>query len=564
MGSANLFSQLDLGKRSLTAQQSGMNVAGHNIANVNNDNFSRQRVDLDPQHPRKSRFGSGVDAVGVERMTDHFLTKKLVGEQSKAGSLEMREDVLRRLEDLFNDSEGLGLRNGLNDFWDSWGQLANQPEAKPYRQQVLDASKNLASRFHGVARDLRNIREEVNGRIVHTVERINQLSSQLARQNALVQQVERGGGQANDVRDEREGTLRELSKLVKLDWAEDEDHLINVNIDSGWPLVLGRRGNQLEASFDHDEPGMYAVKGLDPKGISRNLTGNLRGGELDELLHLRDATVVGVINKVDQLASELAFKVNRLHATGTGINSSTGRVRSSFALKADALVQPIPFLKDGIFRIHMVDDDNTFLETYEIGIDAGKDTLKEVVDRINSTVGNLNLFEATLNSDGSVTLDSKSPHNFILGEDETDFAAVMGFNSFFENLKGAEDFRLNEKMVEDPNRISTGKSLLPGDNSVALSINEIQFTPSMEGNSVTFDEFYNAMVAEIGLKLNRSTTDKQGQKIVLDQFKKLRDEVSSVNMDEEVADMVQYQRGFDAAAKFLTTVDEMTRTVISM
>ncbi len=140
----------------------------------------------------------------------------------------------------------------------------------------------------------------------------------------------------------------------------------------------------------------------------------------------------------------------------------------------------------------------------------------------------------------------------------------MGFNNFFEKLQGDRDFRINRRLVEQPNRISTGRGLLPGENSVALAINQLQFEPTMRGESITFDEFYNGMLAELGLMINRAQEELRNQRLILDQFQKLRNEISSVNMDEEVADMVQFQRGFEAAAKFITSVDDMTRTVIEM
>ncbi|MCH9045477.1 MAG: hypothetical protein IIA40_05170, partial [SAR324 cluster bacterium] len=89
MTTGSLFTQLDMGKRTLMAQQSGMSTAGHNIANIDNENFSRQRVDLDPQHPFRSRFGAGVDIHQVERITDRFLTKRLIAEQSRGGNAEI-------------------------------------------------------------------------------------------------------------------------------------------------------------------------------------------------------------------------------------------------------------------------------------------------------------------------------------------------------------------------------------------------------------------------------------------------------------------------------------------
>jgi flagellar hook-associated protein 1 FlgK len=429
---------------------------------------------------------------------------------------------------------------------------------------VLSAANALAIRFQGLHAEMQALRKEMNGRIALQVAKVNQLAEQLVAQNALIQQTERGTGETNDLRDEREGTLKELAKLIQFEWVEDENHLVNVSIGNGWPLVVGRRANLLEASHNNEEVGLFSLRGIDSKGISADLTDAVKGGELKELVNLRDETVVGFVEKVDQLASELAFKVNRLHATGTGLKATFDRMRSSFALRDDALNRPLPFLKDGQFRVKILDDEQNFLNTYEVEVFAGKDTLADVVTRINQVVGDPTIFEATLNDDGSVTLASKNPTRFVLGEDDTNFAVVMGFNSFFENLEGAKDFRVNERLLENPNHITTGRDLLPGDNSVALAIHGLQFEPNMQGDSITFDEFYNGILAEVGLRVNRNTTEKQNQRLVIDQFQKLRDEVSSVNMDEEVADMLQFQRGFDASAKFVSSVDDMTRTIINM
>lgn len=564
MTTGSLFTQLDMGKRTLMAQQSGMSTVGHNIANIDNENFSRQRVDLDPQHPFRSRFGAGVDIHQVERITDRFLTKRLIAEQSRGGNAEIRENGLRRLEALFAEVEGFGLRNALNEFWAAWGRLATQPEAEIFRQDLIASGQRLATRINGLDRDFRQMRKELNGRIAERVERANQLAGQLAGLNKRIQQTDRGRGEANDLRDEREGALKELSKLIKIDWFESEDKMVKVSIGNGFPLVTGRRANSVEASFDNEEIGFFSLRGIDPKGISRDLTPHIQAGELKEFVVLRDKIVVGLIERLDELASELAFRINRLHNSGTGLNATYDRLTSSFALKPDAIAQPLPFLKDGLLSIHLVGQNNAYLETYQVELRAGEDTVQDVVNRINATVANPDLLRAAVNSDGSVTIEAQGAFDFVLGEDETDFTAIMGFNNFFENLQGARDFRINRRLVEQPNRISTGRGLLPGENSVALAINQLQFEPTMTGESITFDEFYNGMLAELGLMINRAQEELRNQRLILDQFQKLRNEISSVNMDEEVADMVQFQRGFEAAAKFITSVDEMTRTVIDM
>jgi len=351
---------------------------------------------------------------------------------------------------------------------------------------------------------------------------------------------------------------------VQIDWTENDQKLINVTMGGGFPLVHGRDAYTLEASLRGNDDAFYTVRGIDPKGISRDLTHELRSGEIAELITARDDTVPSYSKRLDSLASELALRVNRLHSTGTGLNSAFKELHSSFALKPDARDKPLPLLRNGLFRIQLAGPDEEILETYEIKVNAGKDTLRDIVDRVNEAVGDPKILKAKIDSDGSMSIETNGANHFILGQDDSDFAVLMGFNNFFETLQGASDFKVNPRLIEKPTQISTGKGLLPGDNSVALAIQNLQYAPTMDGEAITFDEFYNGMSADLGLAINRAQSDKKNQDLILDQFQKLRDEVSSVNMDEEVADMVQYQRGFDAAAKFVATVDDMTKTVIQM
>ena len=562
--STSLFSQLDMGKRSLMAQQAGMSTTGHNIANVGNADYSRQKVELAAQHPVRSRFGSGVDLQGVDRVADHFLTQRVISEQSRGGQLDVRDTTLKRLENLLNDEQGFGLRAALNQFWSAWSALANSPESQLQRTDLANASNALGRRINGLYNDMESMRQELNGRVAERVDRVNALARQIALLNSKIQQTDHGAGEANDLRDQREAALKDLAKLVQIDWYEDDKKVVNVSIGQGFPLVQAREVHPLEASHKSEESRMFSVRGLDSKGISRDLTRDLKSGELAELVALRDDTIPRYTQRLDELASELAYKVNRLHATGTGLNSAVTELRSSFALKPDARAMPLPFLRDGKFRVQLVDPANKILETYEVPVHAGRDTLRDIVARINETVGDRKLVQARINQDGSVSLVAQGANRLILGDDDSELSVLLGFNNFFETLEGAKDIHVSERLLKNPDLISTGKGLLPGDNQVALAIQGLQSKPSMEGDSITFDEFYNGMMADLGLMIDRSQNDKKNQDVILNQFQKLRDEVSSVNMDEEVADMVQYQRGFEAAAKFLSTVDDMTKTVINM
>jgi flagellar hook-associated protein 1 FlgK len=116
----------------------------------------------------------------------------------------------------------------------------------------------------------------------------------------------------------------------------------------------------------------------------------------------------------------------------------------------------------------------------------------------------------------------------------------------------------------DPNTISTGRDLYPGDNRVALDIAKLQTDPHMRNDTMTFDEFYNTILADLGLRIQRNQTEKAQQDSLVNQFSQIRSSISGVNMDEELAKMMQYQKAYEASARFVGTVDQMMETLVRM
>ena len=211
-----------------------------------------------------------------------------------------------------------------------------------------------------------------------------------------------------------------------------------------------------------------------------------------------------------------------------------------------------------------IDNYNEILETYEIEVEAGKDTLPDIINRLNQTIADPTLLNASIEGDGSMMLQSGPNYKFIFGEDKSSITQVMGLNSFFDTLKGAEDIKLSDQIYENSNNISTGKDLIPGDNRVALEITKLQNKPTMKNESMTYDEYYNGVLTRMGLKIQRNETEQAHQDSMVKQFKEIRSSISSVNMDEELTDMMQYQKAYQASARFINTVDRMMETVINM
>ena len=561
---SSLNSSLNMGQRALSINQRAMQTVGHNIANQETEGFSRQQVRSGTSAPDPTGLGGGADAQPTSRVYDKFVQRKILQENPRSEMFKSRGEFLQKIEIIFSETEGNGLHKALNEFWNSWSQLSNQPESEPARMRVKEQSDVLASRFRGMYSQLSGLRKEINGRLVAAVNKVNELGQKVAELNRQIFSYEGRQRVANDMRDARNQAIEELSALVDVNSFEDPNGRTTVIIGRDWTLVEGINRYQLDGKMKGGELGMLNIDGVSTNDNRRDLTRTFREGEMAEMLRMRDDTIVEYQKNLDEIAFGLAGKVNKIHASGTGINSAAEMMKSTFGLNSAALNQPLPFLKDGIFQLHLVDPHNEILETYEIEVQAGKDTLPDIVKRLNQTVNDPGLLQASIEGDGSLLLQSGTDYKFIFGEDQSSLAQVLGLNSFFDTLKGAEDIQLSGHILENTNNISTGKDLIPGDNRIALEIAKLQTRPTMRDETMTFDEYYNGVLTGMGLKIQRNNTEQAQQESMVKQFKEIRSSISSVNMDEELADMMQYQKAYEASARFINTIDKMMETVINM
>jgi len=559
-----LNSSLNVGQRALSLNQRAMQTVGHNIANQETEGFSRQEVHSGTSAPDPTGVGGGADAQPTSRVYDKFVQQKILQENPRSGMFKTRGEFLQKIEIIFSETEGNGLHQKLNEFWNSWSQLSNNPESEPARIQLMEKSDLLTSGFRTMHSQLKGLRNEINGRLAATTNRVNELGQKVAELNRQINSYESGKRVANDMRDARNKAIEELSDLVDVNSFEDPNGRTTVIIGRDWTLVEGNNRYQLEGKMKGGELGMLRIDGVTTNGYRRDLTRAFREGEMSEMLRMRDETIVEYQKNLDEMAINLAGKVNKIHSQGTGINSAKEMMKSTYGINLSSLKQPLPFLKDGIFQLHLVDPHNEILETYEIEVEAGKDSMPEIVKRLNLTVNNPELLTFSVEADGSMLIQSGPNYKFIFGEDQSGITQALGLNSFFDTLKGAEDIKLNDQIIDNSNNISTGKDLIPGDNRIALEITKLQTQPTMKEESMTFDEYYNGVLTGMGLKIQRNKTEQSQQESMVRQFKEIRSSISSVNMDEELTDMMQYQKAYEASARFINTVDKMMETVINM
>ncbi|HKK14254.1 MAG TPA: flagellar hook-associated protein FlgK, partial [Gammaproteobacteria bacterium] len=221
----------------LLAFKRALSTTGHNITNVNTDGYSRQRVELATQTPQLSGagfIGSGVKVTGVTRAYDQFVTDQVRNSNASASGLNVYHQMASQLSNVLGDSS-TGLSAGLNSFFNAVQGVANDPTSVPARQVLLGEGQSLVNRFHTLNKQLSDQRTSVNGQLKNAVNDINSLAGSIASLNqSIVNETGKSGGQLpNDLLDQRDQLLKELSSKVAVSTVTQDDGSVNVSIGKG-------------------------------------------------------------------------------------------------------------------------------------------------------------------------------------------------------------------------------------------------------------------------------------------------------------------------------------------
>lgn len=321
-----IFPPLSIARSALTAHQRALGVTAQNIANAQTDGYTRQR-------PRftavPTQFGAGVRIDGAERIVDRFLEERRLEQASTLRAATTQRDVLGRVEGLF-PVQGSSVGTALDEFFSAADALANDPESLPARQELLSRGEALARSLNGAHRGLARLQRELDDRIGAAVGEANGLLARLARLNRSIAAASAGGGDANELRDQRAAALHELSGYLRVRTVERDDGTIDVfAASSGAAFVVGDVASELAvepsgpAALDGGTLSRIGVVG--PGGTFLELSGDV-GGSVGALQSLRDGALPVRAGQLDAIATALRDEVNAVQTDPAAIdlNGATG------------------------------------------------------------------------------------------------------------------------------------------------------------------------------------------------------------------------------------------------
>jgi flagellar hook-associated protein 1 FlgK len=315
-------------------------------------------------------------------------------------------------------------------------------------------------------------------------------------------------------------------------------------------------------------------------------TSRVTGGSLAGICQFRDFYVGRYGEKLDSLVETLAWEVNRIHSQGTGLDPLTGWTATN-AVRSAAV--PLGGADSGLVYADKLAQGNITVSVYTttgqllrtVGLDF--DSITPGQQNFSPTVHTLEDVRAAFHAidgisativDGRLRLQADPGHTFAFGDDSTGLLAALGINTFFDGSR-ALDFRVNETVGGQPDLIASGHvngagERNPGDNTTAKAMAALQqtkvaFTTTFEGTvRQTIQDNYSSLVALVGADVQNASFNSSYHKTLADELARRQDEVSGVNLDEEMTNLIKFQHAYAAAAKLISTSDAMLQTLLGM
>jgi flagellar hook-associated protein 1 FlgK len=373
----------DIGISGLSAAQKAFEVIGNNISNAATDGYHRQRLELVPAYSSQVGsvlIGGGVDVAEVTRLVDSLLEKEILRQQSSLGQISQEVDTLRTVETAFGElSAGSSLNQAIDNFFNSLQDLSAHPSEIVWQNQALTAAETMAGQFRSLDEFISNLDSQIMLEADHTIKEINNLINSIAQLNDDIERQVIAGGQANNLRDERDQCISELSSLISVQTQDREYGVVDVSI-GGIPVLTGTSAIELEVGLKENVGLGITVAG------EYNYYTDIQGGKLGGLLSLKNDIISNIQSELNTLAAALIQQVNQYHVQGAGSEGSFTELTGS-AMVNQNLADFDPPVTDGNIYIRVIDTGTGTITRTAVPVDVSEDSLSTLAAAISTITG---------------------------------------------------------------------------------------------------------------------------------------------------------------------------------
>ena len=614
----------------LQAFQNAINVTSNNVANASTPGYDRETVNLTeaiPQSNGTATVGAGVVVAGISRAYSQAAANQLNASQSSLGQLNALQNYSTQIDNLFGTTVG-GLSTTLQSFYSAFSDVANDPTSTASRQALLGQAQNVANSFQNASGDLNSLNTDVNSRITADVQQINSIASAISTLNQqIVVATAQGGNQPpNELLDQRDQLVSNLSQLVGVSTTADADGSLNVFVGNGQPLVLQGQTTPLTTVQNQFNASQLEIGTSQGSQISSDIT----SGDLGGLLAARTQVINPALNQLGQIATALSQTVNSQQSDGLDLSGNLGAnifsvgtpVATASSKNTDAVTASVSVNANGLGALTA----DNYLLTFKAGAPTLTDTttgvsvtpagagtvaspytangvsivlsgvpaagdqfliqptataaasLKVVLTdpskiaaagAITTAAAGTNTGAATISS-GTV-LDSANPNllqpvTIQFTTPPTTYSVNGGPGVAYVN---GGNIDVNGWQVQISGTPASGDVFSvssnaggTGDNRNALAAANLQNVGVLQNGTTSITAGVSALITGIGSQAQQINTAQTAQAAVNSQAQSSVQSITGVNLDEEAASLLQWQQAYQAAAQALTIGNTLFTTLI--
>lgn len=558
------FSGLNTMVNGIYTQRLGLNTVGHNISNSNTEGYSRQTAHAAATPSSEvytlagaSQVGNGSTVTSVIRARDIYADRQYWKENSTDGYYNGKANNYAKIESIFNDSDNSGVQNAMEKFYQAWQDCSTTASSDTSRQNVINAGQNFAQSLQIAAKQTKEQIDSLYDDISLSVVKMNRLMGQVVELNKNIAGIEATGAHANDLRDQRDLIVDQLTSMTDITVYESANGMYTL-VSNGTTLVNGITKVDLEMSAPKNNT-TYSLSDYD---IMIKQTGTVYTPGSGELKAQFEAVAEdkGYIDQVANMAAFMFTTMNDQHKAGYGIDGSKDKPFGN-ANPKDNATTGLNFYGESD-KIFEWDAKNGKLDVYKKKADGTKDNASK------ESLSGMQILEIfTVNSeltatDGHKKLATRS------GERDTGgkllYQTAAG-GTTTDVTKAQKDAKGNPLPV-DVNGTGDGSNAV----WVAALFNcerdktspEVNGTDRLIGNGSLYS-YYNTSMTTMGSDASNMNGRVKFQSGVMDQVENLRSSTNGVNWDEELSNMITFQQGYSACSRCLSAMDECLDKLIN-
>ena len=542
---ASGFLGLSISLSGLFANQRSLGVVSHNIANANTEGYSRQVMNTQAYSPDvlpggMGTIGVGVDVTAVKQVRDAYLDMKYREENTSMANWQARSDVLTQIENIFNEPSDTSLGELMDSYYEALQTLSQEPENLTARTLVRQTTIALTEGLGIISQDLKDLQSELNFQFKQAVEEVNSYAERIAQLNETIYKAELEGGKANDLRDQRELLLDELSELVPVDYYEDEKNRFYVLV-GGHQLVAHYRSDSIEMverteklNADDGE-ALVDIKWTDGNDV------HAASGKIAGLLTVRDNIdgdekgIPYYVNKLNEFVDVLSDTMNGIHETGYGLEGETGTYMFTINNMSTAAYK-------------------TYLLTEGLNEGAAEDVTSSVMNGV-----------AALDEEDKKTAIEANID--LLLANNPDYAGksikLIDGNYYVTDQTRATDITIASDL-EDLNKIASSANIedVPGGNDKLLEMVATRYDVSLYAWGAP-EDFVKSLISNLGVDASQAQMQLTNQESLVNEYTTQRSSIMGVSLDEEMANMIKFQTAYNANARMVNVYDEMLDLIVN-